>query len=407
MIEPIRKRLIAIFTSVIVAFSALIMAFSIIILHQSLMASVKRHLIEDIRDEFLDRYRYAGPSFIKEVVDENYFQILNKAGGVAASTRNSAAFYPELNSDLLTTAFAGKQAFETRMVGKERYLISYFPLDGTYAGRAAVSLHDETGLERDFLRMILIMSPFGLLLSYLASRYLLGHAMRPISDLCTFQETFLSNINHELRSPLIAIKGNFEVTLRKERSAEEYREVIGSGLTETDRIINLLRNFALLSSSKFKPLDLSRSRTDINKIIKEIISSYAVTADTKQISLDISEIPSINCVCDEGLIRRTIENLLDNAVKYTPAGGSIRLSLSRKKGKILITVSNTCEPIEKKELENLFEPFYRGQRSHLYAEGKGLGLYIVRYIVRSHGGEVLLNETDEKLFSVTVALPAK
>lgn len=94
-------------------------------------------------------------------------------------------------------------------------------------------------------------------------------------------------------------------------------------------------------------------------------------------------------------------------MKYTPVGGSIRLSLSRKKGKILITVSNTCEPIEKKELENLFEPFYRGQRSHLYAEGKGLGLYIVHYIVRSHGGEVLLNKTDEKLFSVTVTLPAK
>lgn len=130
-------------------------------------------------------------------------------------------------------------------------------------------------------------------------------------------------------------------------------------------------------------------------------------AGTKQVSLDISEMPSINCICDEGLIRRTIENLLDNAVKYTPAGGSIKLSLSRRKGTIFITISNTCEPIEKKELKNLFEPFYRGQRSHLYSEGKGLGLYIVRYIVRSHGGEVFINKTDEKLFSVTVTLPAK
>jgi len=407
MIEPTRKRLTAIFTSVIVAFSALILGLCFIVLHFSLMASVKRHLTADIRVEFLAHYQSAGPSFFKDIRDENHFQVLNKAGEIVASTRDSVTFYPELNNALLATAFAGRQEFETRKVGKERYLISYFPVDAIHAGRASVSLHGEGELEQDFLRMALLMSPFVILLSYLASRYLLGHAMRPISDLCTFQETFLSNINHELRSPLTAIKGNFEVTLRKERPPEEYREVIGSGLAETDRIINLLRNLALLSSSKFRPLDLSRSRTDINKIIKEIISSYAAPADAKQISLDISEIPSMDCVCDEGLIRRTIENLLDNAVKYTPAGGSIRLSLSRKKGEILLTVSNTCEPIEKKELENLFEPFYRGQRSHLHAEGKGLGLYIVRYIVRSHGGEVLINRSDEKFFSVTVTLPAK
>ncbi len=130
------------------------------------------------------------------------------------------------------------------------------------------------------------------------------------------------------------------------------------------------------------------------------------SVDTKQISLDISEIPDVNCICDEGLIRRTAENLLYNAVKYTSPRGSVKLSLDRNKSKILTTVSNTWEPIEKKELGNLLEPFYRGQKSHLHAKGKGLGLYIVRYIVRSHGGEVVLNKTDEKLFSVTVTFPA-
>ncbi len=181
--------------------------------------------------------------------------------------------------------------------------------------------------------------------------------------------------------------------------------IISSCLTPSTQI-NLLRNLALLSSSEFKRLDLSRSRTDIQKIVKELVGFYTAEAAAKQISLDIPEIPGLSCVCDEGLIRRTIENLLDNAVKYTPPGGSIKLSLSRERKKIFITVTNTCEPIEKKELENLLDPFYRGQKSHLHAEGKGLGLYIVRYIVRSHGGEVVLNQTDDKLFSVTVTLPA-
>ncbi len=407
MIEPVRKRLTGIFTSVIVAVSALLLALCFIVLHHSLMVSVKKHLAADIKEEFVDRYRYAGPSCLKDIKDENYFQLLNKAGGIVASGQNPASFSPGLNNDLLVAAFAGRQAFETSESGKERYLVSYFPVDSAYAGRATVSLQEEAALESDFLRIVLAMAPFILLMSYLASRYLLSHAMRPIADLCTFQETFLSNINHELRSPLTAIKGNLEVTLRKERSAKEYKEVISSGLSETDRIINLLRNLALLSSSKFKPLDLSKSKTDINKIINETVSYYASEASAKQVSLNLSEIADTDCVCDEGLMRRTIENLMDNAVKYTPAGGSIKLSLSRERGKIFLTISNTCEPFEKKEIESLFEPFYRGQRSHLHAEGKGLGLYIVRYIVRSHSGEVVINKTDEKLFSVTVTLPAK
>ena len=293
-----------------------------------------------------------------------------------------------------------------KTIAQERYLVSYFPMDDTYVGRVAVSLVVVTEEERNFLRMVLILSPLMLLFSYLVSRYLLSHAMKPISDIFTFQETFLSNVNHELQSPLASMKGNSEVILRKERSAGEYREVIESGLKETDRMINLLHNLSLLASSKFKPLDLSQKRADLDKILRELVPVYTPALSAKQISLDMTDTAGMSCVCDEDLIRRTMENLLDNAVKYTPDGGSIKVSLSRKKGKIFFTISNTCEPIEKKELENLFEPFYRGEKSHLQAEGKGLGLYIVNYIVRSHGGDIALDKTDSRVFSITVSLPA-
>jgi signal transduction histidine kinase len=171
-------------------------------------------------------------------------------------------------------------------------------------------------------------------------------------------------------------------------------------------MINLLHNLSLLASSKFKPLDLSKKRADIGRIVRDLAVAYTPSLDAKQISLEIAGTPEISCVCDEELIRRTVENLLDNAVKYTPEGGSISVSLDRKKSKIFFTISNTCEPIGKKELENLFEPFYRGEKSHRQAGGKGLGLYIVSYIVRSHGGDITLNRTDDKIFSLTVRLPA-
>ncbi len=405
MIDPTKKRLAAIFTSVVVVFNVLILVLSFIVLHQSLMNGVKRHMEEDIRGEFLDQYHRSGLAPLKGMWDENRFQILNVQGAIIVSTRNSAHFYPELNRRLLAEAFAGKQGFETRIVNDKAQLITYFPLDANYVGRAAASLSGEIRHARNFLKMILITSPVMLLLSYFVSRYLLNHAMKPISDIVTFQETFSSNVTHELRSPLASIKGNFEVALRKERSAEEYKEVIQSGLRDTDRIINLLNNLSLLASSKFKPLALYKNKADLNAIFRELVASYAPAMNARRITYETSETPGATCICDEDLIRRTMENLVDNAVKYTPAGGTIRLDLSRDRGRIAFTITNTCEPVDKVDLKNLLNPFYRGKKSHLLAEGKGLGLYIVNYIVRSHGGEVIVDTPTANSFSVTVSLP--
>jgi signal transduction histidine kinase len=405
MIDPTKKRLAAVFTSVIVIFNILILMLSFFVLRQSLMSGQKRHMEEDIKAEFLDQYHRSGLSPVKEIWDENHFQILNREGAIIVSTRNSAHFYQELNRKLLDDAFEGRQEFETAVVNNEPHLISYFRLDGNYVGRAAVSLSGEIRHARNFLKMIIFTSPVMLLLSYLVSRYLLNHAMKPISEVFTFQETFSSNVSHELRSPLASIKGNFEVALRKERLAEEYRRVIRSGLGETDRIINLLNNLSLLASSKFKPLALYKNKADINRILRELVVSYTPSMNAKRITCDTFETPDITCICDEALIRRTMENLLDNAVKYTPQGGRIRLDLSRDRGKMILTITNTSEPFGKAELKNLPTPFYRGKNSHLRAEGKGLGLYIVNYIVRSHGGKVTIGVPEDRSFSVTISLP--
>ncbi len=405
MIDPTKKRLAAVFTSVVVVFNILILVLSFFVLRQSLMNGAKRHMQEDIKDEFLDQYRRSGLAPFKEIWDENHLQILNREGITIVSARNSAHFYPELNRRLLADAFAGREEFETRVVNNEPHLISYFRLDGDYVGRAAMSLSGEMRHARNFLKTIIFTSPVMLLLSYLVSRYLLNHAMKPISEIFTFQETFSSNVTHELRSPLASIKGNFEVALRKERSAEEYRKVIRSGLGETDRIINLLNNLSLLASSKFKPLALYKNKADINRILRELVVSYTPAMNAKWITCEIFDTPGITCICDEALIRRTVENLLDNAVKYTPDGGRITLDLSRDKGKMALTITNTSEPIDRAELKNLLTPFYRGKKSHYRAEGKGLGLYIVNYIVRSHGGKVTVQALEDRSFSVTISLP--
>lgn len=406
MIVPTKKRLTIIFTSVILLFTIIILVISYIFIHQSITSVAKNHMKEDIRTELLDQYRRSGIDPVSKMWSENLFQILNSSGAIVVSSQNTASFYPEINRQMLQKAYTGKQGFEYRNINGEDYLISYFPLDGKYVGRAALSLTDMQKYEKTFLDLILVTLPGIFLFSYLTSRFLVNHAMEKISDFFTFQETFSSNVTHELRSPLASLKGNLEVTLRKERTADEYKDTLSLSLKEVDRIISLLNNLYLLASSKFKPLDLFKNQTDIMKVVGDVARTYEPAMSARGIVFTLTGTGGLFCLCDEALIRRTIENLLDNAVKYTPDNGSISLNAEKDQKRISITITNTCRTMEKDELKHIFDPFYRGRATvQTHIEGKGLGLYISRYIVRSHGGDIRVNTTYGNLFSLSVTIP--
>lgn len=406
MIVPTKKRLTIIFTSVILLFTIIILGISYVFIHQSITNVAKNHMKEDIRTELLDQYRRSGIDPVSKMWSEHLFEILNSSGSVVVTSQSTGPFYPELNRQMLQKAYRGKQGFEYRNINGEDYLISYFPLDGKYVGRAALSLTDMQKYEKNFLDLILVALPGIFLFSYLTSRFLVNHAMEKISDFFTFQETFSSNVTHELRSPLASLKGNLEVTLRKERTADEYKDTLSLSLKEVNRIISLLNNLYLLASSKFKPLDLFRNQTDIMRIIGDVARTYEAAMAARGIVFTLTGAGGLLCLCDEALIRRTIENLIDNAVKYTPDNGSISLGAEKDQKRISITITNTCRTIEKDELKHIFDPFYRGRATvQTSIEGKGLGLYISRYIVRSHGGDIRVNTTYGNLFSLTVTIP--
>ena len=408
MIVPTKKRLTIIFTTVILLFTIIILVISYLFIHQSIISVAKDHMREDIRTEFLDQYRRSGIDPVSKMWGEHLFQILNSSGEVVIGTQNSASFYPELNRDMLQKAYGGKQGFERRDIGGDHYLVSYFPIDGKYVGRAALSLKETQHYEKNFLDMMLVALPAIFIFSYLTSRFLVNHAMAKISEFFIFQETFSSNVTHELRSPLASLKGNLEVTLRKDRTLDEYKETLSLSLKEIDRIISLLNNLYLLASSKFKPLDLFKNRADLVRIIEEVAKSYERRMSARGINFILTKDSSAACNCDEALIRRTIENLMDNAVKYTPENGSISLSVAKEPKTVSVTITNTCRALEKDELRHIFDPFYRGKTTKQEnIEGKGLGLYISRYIIRSHGGDIKVNNTHGNLFSLTVTIPLK
>ena len=407
MLQVTNKRLTRIFTSVIVAFILLIGAASFLFLHLSLMRGLKNHIIDDIKIEFMPYFQAKDFNAINSLREDEPFQVLDRNGNIAASTYKSADLAPALNKKLLENAFSGITDFETLKIHDKEYLISYFYLDNQYAGRVIMSLEILKHYEIYSIKLMLVALPFMLLLAYIVSRYLVNHAMKPISEVFKFQETFSSNVLHELRSPLASLKGNIEVSLRKDRPLEEYKEVMAYNLKEVDRIINLLNNLYLLASSEFKPLDLLKDGADINLIVAQLLDAAMPAINAKGIKIEIFEKSGGSCLCDKGLIRRAIENILDNAVKYTPENGFIRLGISKTAQKVMVTVSNKANDLNKDEIAHLFDPFYRGKNSiDTKTEGMGLGLYIANYIVRSHNGDIKVN-ADNNLFSVTISLPLK
>ena len=408
IITFIRKRLIIIFTSVVIAFNVIAMAVVLYYIHVSILNVNKHEIRDDIEKEFIPHFRQ-DPHGLSMIYSENYLQILNKNGDIVGGTIRSHEFTLGIDRDGLRSAFTGSTVFQTAEVGNTGYLVSYFPLDENHAGRAAMSLNKTREFEENFLKLILLSLPLMLLSSYIVSRFLVGYALKPAMDVCTFQEHFLSNITHELRSPLSSIRGNLEVSLRKDRTTEEYKDFLNISLKETNRVIDLLRNMHLLASSKLRPLELTKKQTDLKMIIQELISPYIPEIRLKKINLEIAEISDAICSCDEGLIKIAITNLIENAVKYTPEGGLIKISAFQEHNKVYLRIENTAENLNKEELQLLFEPFYRSRevaKKHII-EGQGLGLYIARYIILSHHGNIKIDMPDKDHFTVTVSFPNK
>ena len=404
MIKPTQKKLTIIFTTVIVVFNALMLLIGFTALNGSLLKSLKDHIINDVKDEYLPYVKSGDFKALENLREDEYFHLFNREGHLVSGTYRFRTFQLPPNEELLAKAFAGKTKHETVKYNGERYLVIYFPISDIYSGRSALALTALIAYERNFCNLVILMLPFMLLISYFVSRYLVRHAMKPISDVFEFQENFSSNVTHELRSPLASLKGNLEVALRKERNADEYMQTLRLGLKEVDRIIELINNLYMLASSKFKPLEIVSKEANITAILEETMVSCKTRIDEKNIIVDATGVSAVKCNCDESLMRRALYNLVDNAVKYTPVAGTIKLELTKGDNGMSLSISNTCESINRDEIVKLFEPFYRGENAlSSNVEGKGLGLYIARYIVRSHGGDVTIKASDDNMCTIVIS----
>jgi two-component system OmpR family sensor kinase len=226
------------------------------------------------------------------------------------------------------------------------------------------------------------------------------------------QRRFMADASHELRTPLSIMRTTASVTLRKRsRKKDEYREAIQMMDEQSRRLSRIVKDMFILSRADAGHYPLNKISFYLNDLLEEVARAGGLLAEHKSVTIEITNSTEAGFHGDEDLLRQMILNLVDNAIKYTPAGGVVRLSLTRESDNHTISVSDTGPGIPLEEQSRVFDRFYRAniERPHseeAVSDGTGLGLAIAKWIAQAHDGNLELARSDQQGTTFIVILPA-
>ncbi|HEY7856662.1 MAG TPA: ATP-binding protein [Terriglobales bacterium] len=223
---------------------------------------------------------------------------------------------------------------------------------------------------------------------------------------------FAANVSHELRTPLQAMQGETELALIARAPLAECRRVLESNLEEIDRLNRMIRNLLVLAQADAGEMRPKREAMDLNELVRDLVEQMRVVAQARGVDLRAATSSPVPLFADSLRIRQMMLNLIDNAVKYTPAGGHIEVRVERvggHHGQAQVLVRDTGVGISAEDLPRIFDRFYRADKSRTRGvagvDGCGLGLPIVKWVAETHGGSVEVTSTPGRGSSFLVHLP--
>lgn len=352
----------------------------------------------------------------------------------------------------LSTALSGRAVFDRVSIGGETFQTRLVPLSDGASIKGALEVGRAPNEATDTLRaLILILAlgfPIALALAMLGGVFLASRALSPIDKITrlaqrisgddlsqrlnlklpedevgrlarTFddmigrldaafrrQQQFTADASHELRTPLTTIKGQIEVALTRPRGSDAYRDVLRDVNEEVDRLIRLVVSLLTLARADARQIPIVREAVELSELVAASVEQVRDTARESGVDVSLEGSGRLMLQADQDLLLQLLLNLLDNAIKYTPAGGKVIASWSRRNGSALLSVRDSGIGISPEHLPHLFDRFYKIDTARSRQRGGvGLGLSICRWIAEAHGGSISVESAPDQGSTFSVSLP--
>lgn len=378
----------------------------------------------------------------------HYYQIISEDGEILV--KSPSLTLAGKNLPILHTA---KESLTTVTgFNNELIRIAYSPIKVS-SGKTLIveigdSLADTHMLLNSFRNIIVVVLPITFLIAGLVSLFIISRALNPVnklssriskitesnlnerieeagmvSELIPFvrsfntmighmeeafarQRRFLSDASHELRTPTTIIKGYCDVTLRKERSREEYKTTVEKIHNTVNRMCDIINRILVISRLDNKTLQIKCETIDLQEIIMDVLKLVEPASLEKGVKINLRE-RSIKLEGNRESFIEVFTNILENAIKYNRPGGNVDIEMSEKDDQAIISIKDTGIGIPSDEIPRIFDRFYRVDASRGQASGSGLGLSIAKAIVEVHGGKIEVDSIVGKGSIFTVYLPKK
>jgi len=212
-----------------------------------------------------------------------------------------------------------------------------------------------------------------------------------LKEIDLLRRELIANVSHDLRTPLASLQGYLDTLLLKEGqlTPEEQRRFLETASRHSERLGKLVGELFELAKLDAQVTPIRVEPFSMAELVQDVVMKFQLRAEQAGVTLKAEVTPDLPLVSgDIALMERVLENLLDNAIRYTPAGGRVTVSIVRQNGKLSVRVSDTGKGIAEENLPYIFDRFYRGDTSADRAGGAGLGLAIAKRILELHGSSL-------------------
>lgn len=258
------------------------------------------------------------------------------------------------------------------------------------------------GLQDNFSQRVAVIADEGEEIITLVQAF--NEMLKRIELLLNELQQITDNIAHELRTPITRIRGIAETTLKGDATLDEYREMAALVIEGSDDLVVMVNTMLEIAKAGSEISKRTLEPLDFNEITKEAVELFAPLAEDQEITLNLKlSTRPLTVTGERSKLQRVISNLLDNAIKYTPAHGTIEVTIKSNKSSIILQIADSGRGINAEDLPNIFDRFYRTDKSRS-TTGSGLGLSLAQSIIQAHSGKINVTSTQTGT-TFTVTLP--